>query len=1187
MKLKEFARMNWSLMLLFFLCILRYEGVSAAPGDAREMKFLDAIKEISENFNVYFSFDREIVKDLTVHYESEKVQSLEEAVHAILEGTDLQYKLFDERFVIIYKKDLEGIRSIRKMVSHMEKIAAEDEKFLLSPTRKLPVRQFYEQPRRDLVVLQGDVQGTVTDEQGEALIGVNVQVKGTTKGTATDFEGRYILEDINENAVLVFSYIGYHTQEIPLNGRATVDLVMVSNAELLDEVVVIGYGEMKRSDLSTAQVSIGADDIERSVNTTIEQAIQGRAAGVYITQNTGQPGGGISVNIRGISTLNGSNQPLYVIDGVQIKQNETVSYGDASSSNPLANLNPSDIENIEILQGPSATAIYGSRATNGVVLITTKRGRAGETRINYSYLYSLQDEPETLPTMTLPQYAQMINEMRALQGQEARTEFQDLSLLGPGTNWQDALFRQAALQKHQLSLSGGNDHTQYYLSGEYYDQEGIALGSGFNRNSVRLNINNSLRDWVRLSANLSYSQTDQQLSTTQRGIINDALRLAPNVPVRNPDGTWGGADDANSSSLQFTPLNPVAIANLTANDMKRKQFLGGVNLDIDLFRGLVFRTSMNSNIENMRQDNFTPTYRIGNRTNDEASLTVRSNNSFYWNWNQMLQYSAQLGQHNFDLMASHESQESTWENLTGSKSGFVTNEIPDLNIGDDQNATTGGGSGSWAMESYFGRLNYNFSEKYYLQAAVRTDGSVRFGKDRKWGTFPSASVAWRISEESFMQDVDFLDEFKIRFETGITGNQGNTSWFGPLNPSATPWGKGFRQGRYANPELQWEETHTNNIGFNLNIFNNRIQLEGDFYVKNTDNLILDAPLPIFLGTNGTGAINPPPINIGSLENKGMSFSLQTVNVDRGRFIWRMNANFSLFRTKLTEIYSGADFIPPRVPWYIGDTGSGNNWEQRSAVGKAPWLFRGYLYDGLFQSVEDAQNSPVPVDNNGNRLSISEDNVWVGDIKFRDLNGDGVINEQDKTDIGNPWPKGTYGLTNTFTYGSFDLSVLFIGVYGNDVYNLIRFDNTNPNNINLGRNLMQETFEYARLQGEGENVMLENSGTHIPRISPNNTNGNRLRFTDQFVEKGTYLRLKNVQLSYNVPKGWLSSQNVLRGARLTVGAQNLVTFTNYSGYDPEVGAYVGNNAANENAPIGLDYGRYPLTPVYTMSLEIDF
>ncbi len=1158
----------------------------------REMSLVEAIGRISQDYNVYFTFDHNLVRDIVVSYETRRELTVEEALSDVLSGTDLQYKMYDKRFVILYKSDAEGLESLKQMVRHFEKIIAsgpsdQSLKKNLKTTATLPLHKAWLPQVRPLKSLAIDVEGTVVDENGEPLIGVNVQVKGTAQGTATDIEGRYALEDLNENAVLVFSYVGYITQEITLNGRTTVNLTMVANAELLDEVVVIGYGEMKRSDLSTAQVSIGADAIERSVNTTIEQAIQGRAAGVYITQNTGQPGGGISVNIRGISTLNGSNQPLYVIDGVQIKQNESVSYGDASSSNPLANLNPSDIENIEILQGPSATAIYGSRATNGVVLITTKRGRAGETKINYSYLYSLQDEPQSLPTMNLPQYAQMINQMRALQGQEIRTEFADLSLLGPGTNWQDALFRQAALQKHQLSLSGGSDHTQYYLSGEFYDQEGIALGSGFKRNSIRLNINNSLREWIRLSGNLSYSQTDQQLSTTQRGIINDALRLAPNVPVRNPNGSWGGADEANASSLQFTPLNPVAIANLTQNDLKRKQFLGGVNLDIDLFRGLVFRTSLNSNVENMRQDNFTPTYRIGNRTNDEASLTVRSNNSFYWNWNQMLQYNVNLGNHTLDLMASHESQESTWENLSGSKTGFVTNEIPDLNVGDDQNATTGGGSGSWAMESYFGRVNYNFDNKYYFQGAIRTDGSVRFGRDRKWGTFPSASIAWRVSEEAFLQNVSILDELKIRFETGITGNQGNTSWFGPLNPSATPWGKGFRQGRYSNPELQWEETHTNNLGFNLNILNNRIQIEGDFYIKNTDNLILDAPLPIFLGTNGTGAISPPPINVGALENKGMSFSLQTVNIDRGQFTWTMNANFSMFRTQLTEIYSGADFIPPRVPWYIGDTGSGNNWEQRSAVGKAPWLFRGYLYDGLFQSVEDIQNSPVPADNNGNRLPASEDNVWVGDIKFKDLNGDGIINEQDKTDIGNPWPKGTYGLTNSFSYKGFDLSVLLIGVYGNDVYNLIRFDNTNPNNINLGRNLMEETFKYARLQGEGEGVTLANPETYIPRISPNSTNGNRLRFTDQFVEKGTYLRVKNIQLSYSLPRRILSTQNVLRGARLTVGAQNIYTFTNYSGYDPEVGAYVGNNAASDNAPIGLDYGRYPLTPVYTFSVEVDF
>ena len=524
----------------------------------------------------------------------------------------------------------------------------------------------------------------------------------------------------------------------------------------------------------------------------------------------------------------------------------------------------------------------------------------------------------------------------------------------------------------------------------------------------------------------------------------------------------------------------------------------------------------------------------------------------------------------------------------GQKTGFVTNEIPDLNVGNAQGSVTNGGSGEWAMESYFGRINYNFNEKYYLQAALRADGSVRFGPENKWGVFPSASVAWRISQEPFMQSIAFLDEFKLRYETGITGNQGNINYFGPLSSTATKWGTGFRLGRYPNEGLQWEETLTHNVGFNLGIFNNRVQLEGDFYIRNTNNLILESPLPDYLGTAGEGAISPPAINVGALENKGLAFSLQTVNLDGVDFEWRTSFNFSMFRTKLTEIYSGADFLPPKAPWYIGDTGSGNNWEQRSTVGKAPWLIRGYVYDGIFQSVDDIENSAVPVDNNGERLPANEDNVWVGDIKFKDLNGDGIIDERDKTTIGNPWPKSTFGMTNTFSYKGLELSVLITGVYGNSVYNLIRFDNTNPNNINLGRNLLSETFDYAKVAVDGEgDAYLENPGTHIPRISATNVNGNRLRFTDQFIEDGTYIRLKNIQLSYNLPQSLLGAQNVVRGARITIGAQNLITLTSYSGYDPEVGAYVGRDAANDNAPIGLDYGRYPLTPVYTLSVGVDF
>jgi len=1025
----------------------------------------------------------------------------------------------------------------------------------------------------------GRITGKVTstaDNQG--IPGASVVMKGTTTGTTTNADGEFTL-DAAADAVLVISYIGFTTEEVPVAGKSRLDVSLVEDIKALSEVVVVGYGEMRRSDVSSAQTSISAKDIDRTVNTTIEQAIQGRAAGVYVTQNTGQPGGGVSVNIRGINSITGSNEPLYVIDGVQI-QPATVGYGASSSTNPLAGLNPSDIESMEILQGPSATAIYGSRATNGVVLITTKRGKAGDIKVNYGFLYSLQDRPELLPTMNLREYAQMTNEIRALAGGTAPSEFQDPSVLGEGTNWQQELFRRAPLRKHQLSLSGGSDKTTFYLSGEYFNQDGIAIGSGFDRYGIRLNVENQARKWLKLGTNLSVNQTDEQLATTQENVILNALNLAPNIPVRNPDGSWGGADETNGSSVQFTPLNPVAIASLVQNNLKRRQVLGGFNVDINLLKGLTFRTTLNGNLEFRSARYFTPTWRLGDKRNDVASLSSGSGNNTYWNWNQLLQYNLTVGRHAIGLMASHEAQQSNWESLSGTRTGFVTNDIPDLNIGNPQGALNGGGQGHWAMESYFGRANYTFADKYIVQAAVRADGSANFGPQNRWGVFPSASAAWRVSQEGFMQNVPVINELKLRVETGITGNQGSGGIFGPLNSVATPWGAGFTLGRYGNEGLQWEETMTNNIGFNLNLFENRVQLEGDFYVKKTDNLLMTNPLPDYMGTAGEGSIGAPTVNIGAMENRGYAFSLNTINVDRGGFQWSTNFNISGFKAKITKFYSEAAIID-RVSWYM------NNWTQRSVVGRDPWLFYGYVQEGIFQSVEEIQNSAIPVNSAGQKLDINANNVFVGDIKYKDLNGDGIIDERDQTFIGNPWPTFSFGFTNTFTYKGFDLSVLLTGAYGNDVYNYLRFTNTNPNNINLGQNLLKETFDYARLQGEGNATTLVNPGTNVPRISAGDVNGNGQRFTDKYVEDGSYIRIKNVNLSYNLPASLLGRQPVVKGARVSAGVQNLATFTKYKGYDPEVGAYVGREVAADRQSIGVDYGRYPLTPVYTFSVGVDF
>jgi TonB-linked SusC/RagA family outer membrane protein len=1026
------------------------------------------------------------------------------------------------------------------------------------------------------------IKGNVSDPTGNAIPGVNVIIKGTTSGTATDGSGDFSIA-ASPDEVLVFTFIGYKAQEIKVGSQTQITVKMQEDVASLQEVVVVGYGEMKRTDLTTAQTSVSSSDIARTVNTTIEQAIQGRAAGVYITQNTGQPGGGISVNIRGINSINGTNEPLYVIDGVQIP-GQSPSFGSSSSSNPLAGINPSDIESIEVLQGPSATAVYGSRATNGVLLITTKRGKAGDTRITYGFRYGVQTAPKSLKVMDLQQYAQMTNEYHALAGGNSPLEFLDPSLLGKGTDWQKELFQSAPMSNHQLNFSGGSDKVTYYLSGEYSNQDGVALGSSFKRYSTRLNVDNKIKDWLTIGGNFSFNQTNDVLTTSQENIISNALQLTPQIPVKNFDGTWGGGDDTNRAN-QFAPVNPIAIANLTTNELVRRQFLGGLNLGVTLMKGLTFRSSFNTNVGFSNSTYFVPSYKFGYAVNPTASLTNSAGTNTYWNWNQLLEYNRSFGKHNLNVMVMHEAQESAWKNISAARTGYVVNVL-DLNIGDAKTATNGGGQGDWAMESYLGRLNYNYADKYILMGTLRADGSVNFGSNNKWGIFPSVSAAWRVSQEEFFQ-VPFINELKLRFETGLTGNQGGSgAIYSPLEAAPTQWGTGFLPSRYSNPGLKWESTKTNNVGLNLSVLDNRLQFEFDYYVKTTDNLLLSNPLPWYMGTEGSGSVGAPTVNIGSLQNKGWGVTVTTVNMNRDGFKWETNFNVSGFKTKIISFYSDAAFIN-RTSWWLQD------WTQRSSVGRAPWQFLGYVEEGLFQSVDEINNSAVPADNNGNRLPTNETTgVWVGDVKFKDISGpngspDGIIDVYDQTFIGNPYPKVFGGITNKFSYKGFDLSVLITGTYGNDIYNYIAKVNTNPNAINLSRNMLVDAINYAKVTTDGEgNAVLANPETNVSRISLG-PNGNYARHTSRWVEDGSFLRLKNVTLTYNLPSSLMSKQKIVRAARVSLSGQNLYTLTKYTGYDPEVGASVGRDVSAANQAIGLDNGRYPLTPVYSISIGVDF
>ncbi|MBC3539909.1 TonB-dependent receptor [Rufibacter sp. H-1] len=1026
------------------------------------------------------------------------------------------------------------------------------------------------------------ITGRVTAaSDNSGMPGVSVVVKGTTNGASTDANGNFSLEAANTD-VLVVTFIGYVAQEVTVGDRTTINVSLREDAQTLNEVVVTGYGELRASDVPSAQTTIGAKAIERTVNTTIEQAIQGRAPGVYVTQNTGAPGGGISVNIRGINSINGSNEPLYVIDGVQVQ-------GATSTSgvNPLASLNPSDIESMDILQGPSATAIYGSRGTNGVVLITTKRGKAGDLQINYSFLNSVQTPPKELEVMNMREYAQMDNEYKALAGGAIREDFLDPSILGEGTNWQRELFDNAPMNKHQLSLSGGSENTRFYLSGEYLDQEGVAVGSGFDRASVRLNLDSKARKWLTLGANLSFAQTNEQISTTQWDIINNAIQLSPAIPVRNLDGTYGGGeprlnpDGSVSEAERFTPANPIGLANIITNDMVRRRILGGLNATVNLAKGLEFRTSFNADYGTGFGTTFLPTYSFGYQRNVIARLDNRNETNTYWNWNQMLQYAKQFGKHSVTVMATHESQESSWQNTTLGRSGFNTNEIIDINAGEQNaNQRTGGGQGDWGMESYLGRINYNFADRYILQGAFRADGSANFGSGNKWGYFPSVSVAWRVSQEPFFA-IPAISDLRLRFETGLTGSQGSGgNIYARLQQYPTEWGSGFLAANYPNPNFKWEETSTNNVGINLGFLSNRVQLEADYYVKNTDNVIVRSSLPWYMGSTGNGSVQAPLVNFGALQNKGWSASLNTVNIDKGGFKWETNLNISHFKAEVTKLYTETSVVARNAPdWYIQPL-----WSQRTVVGESPWFFYGYIEEGIFQTVEEVQASARPADSQGKPFEVGENSIWVGDVKFRDLNGDMVINEQDMTKIGSPWPKYFGGFTNDFSYKGLNLSILLTGTFGNDVYNYVRFRNSNPNNINVGQNMFREARNYARVNAEG---VLENPGTTVPRLSGGDVNKNFARHTTKYVEDGSFVRIKNISLNYNLPNVLVSKQKIVKAARVGVSVQNLYTFTKYKGYDPEVGTYVGPNVGNDDAPIGVDTGRYPITPIYSFNIGIDF
>lgn len=1025
------------------------------------------------------------------------------------------------------------------------------------------------------------VTGTVLDGKTAApLSTVSVVVKGANRGTSTDDNGHFTIEVADGNVIQI-SHLGYAGKDIAVKpGMSIIKVELLPSQNVMEDVVVIGYGKIKKTDLSSAQVTVTSADIQKTVNTTLDQALQGRAANVNVTANSGQPGAAPSVIIRGLNSLTGNSQPLYVVDGVQFQPSnppaDDPNNRPRTFTNFLSNINPDDIETINVLQGPSATAIYGSAGGNGVVLITTKRGKAGDTKIGVNGLWTLQDQPDHIDVMNLPQYAAFRNEVQKAGGTASDPSFQDPTVLGPGTDWQNELFRKTMLQKYGLSLSGGNEKTSFFLSGEYFTQQGIAPGSGFDRASARINIDNQTKRWLHIGANLNAAMTKEKVSTSNAGIIDLAIRQNPSIPVKNPDGSWGGP-----TNTQYQFSNPVALANINNDYNTGTSIIAGINADITFTKGLVWHNEVNGSTNFTQNYIFHPGYNFNGYivpSTSAYSYRAQSNN-YWWSFNSRLQYDKQFGAHSISAMIAHEAQ--SWGNsgVTGQRTNYVSYANQELSGGVQNTSIANSSKGSGAKESYFGRLSYIYQDKYIVQGTLRRDGSSNFGPDNRWGTFPAISAAWRISRESFMQNASAVNDLKLRLEYGQSGNSNAGGYYSTLQSVPISGSTGFLSSNFANPKMHWETDETFNVGFDLKMFNSRLEVIADAYVKNVKDLLVATVGPYYIGGDvsySPGYIQWPTTNNAAMRNKGLGVTINSVNIQNKQFTWKTGFNLSIDRNKITK-------LPTPINLVFNSTQA----QFTSVVGQPASMITGYIADGLFQNYNDIVGHAVQTSNGVMTVSPTQGS-WVGDVKFRDISGpkgtpDGIIDQNDRIVMGNPWPKWTFGFNNSFNYKNFDLNIFIIGSLGNDLLDYERYLNEIPGNTGVYGNYYSAVSNFARPSsynvGDSSTVTLLNPGYNIARIAPGNQNGNN-RMSQWYIEDGSYVKIKNISLTYTFPQRMVSKY--VKGVRVAVNVQNVYTFTKYKGYDPEIGptSYGGVIMA------GMDMGKYPSTRMYSASINVD-
>ncbi len=1138
--------MKWKLLQqLYFMSKLLFYGIIIQVFFSGLLIAKDGLAQENSIENIYLSLN---VKDAT----------LKEALNEIAKATDFKFafeqKIVENARTLTIQASNESLANILLKISQATNLRFKRVNNNIFVSKKKKFEKPVEETLNVKTPQQGiKVSGTVISEDDQTgLPGVNIVVEGTTKGTVTDIYGRYSLDVPDENAVLVFSSVGFITQKIKVGNRTTINVTLNPDIETLSEIVVVGYGTQKKAEVTGAISSVDAEEITALPVLSAQEALQGRAAGVTVINN-GSPGSEPTVRIRGLNTIN-NNNPLYVIDGVP--------------AGGLNQINPDDIESIEILKDASTAAIYGSRGANGVIMITTKTGQPGKTKIDFSMYYGGQKAAKRMDLLNSPEYIEYATELQENAGLPVPARFTDpkwSDYIKGETDWQDEIFQTGTIQNYNLNVSGGSDKSVFNVSTSYFNQDGIMLNTGFERYTFRANSEFKL-GIVKIGETFTAAYSDERIEPYSggRSQIEHAIKSPPYQPVYDPNNLGGfkGPDQIDNNDAE----NPVRIATLNENLYKNFKILGTIYAKIRIVKGLDYKIQVGLDASFGNSDYFSPAFRDG-EFHFKNWADISKNKSTYISplVSNILTYRATFAKkHNLEFTGVVEQQTSTYTIIRGSSKNSITNQIKQLNFSEATDMGTTETQTAWI--AYVARLNYNFDDRYLLSASFRRDGHSRFGPEKRWGNFPAFSAGWRISEEAFMDNVSFISDLKIRGSWGQTGNnligdykyqstlQSNFSYHFGDNVLVT----GTTAGSLANSALGWETNTMTNIGLDMGFLADKLRFTAEFYINDLDDMLLNVPIASSLGFTSSFVT----ANAGSVKTTGFEFDLGYRDVE-GEFQWSVDINLGTSKNEVTSLGNG---LPIQTANFEGDNLT------RTEEGHPIGSFYGWVVDGIFQTADEIANSP------------KQDNAAPGDIKFKDIAGppdengnptppDGIVDANDKTYIGNPFPSLTYGANVTMAYKGFDFNLFFTGVAGNDIYNTNIYDLEGMTRVfNSG------TAVLNRWHGPG-------TSNTVPRAVSGDPSRNT-RASTRFVEDGSFTRLKNITIGYSLPDNLLSkfAKGTIKRLRVYVSSQNLVTITKYSGYDPEIGNYRGSNGTLQ---FGIDHGNYPQPRSFIGGLQISF